>query len=137
MSPSPTHTHPHSPRSSFHPSSFLVLLLPSFRLFYKYACIHTYAREYVLPSCSFLHDHCRGAEYANVARYYVMPADRGSDILCMLMPHNVGFVPLFSIYLFGSLLRVRPPLLSHIVALVPRGPCLPNRLVRSREDRPE
>lgn len=31
-----------------------------------------------------------------------MPADRGSDILCMLMPHNVGFVPLFGIYLFGS-----------------------------------
>lgn len=35
-------------------------------------------------------------------RYYVMPAERGSDILCMLMPHNVGFVPLFSIYFFGS-----------------------------------
>lgn len=35
-------------------------------------------------------------------RYYVMPADRGSDILCMLMPHNVGFVPLFSVYLLGS-----------------------------------
>lgn len=38
---------------------------------------------------------------AYAARYYVMPADRRSDILCMLMPHNVGFVPLFSIYLFG------------------------------------
>lgn len=37
---------------------------------------------------------------AYAARYYVMPADRRSDILCMLMPHNVGFVPLFSIYLF-------------------------------------
>jgi len=34
--------------------------------------------------------------------YYVMPVDRGSDILCMLMPHNVGFIPLFNIYLFGS-----------------------------------
>lgn len=46
-------------------------------------------------------------------RYYVMPADRESDILCMLMPHNVGFVPLFSIYLFRRPLpRSRPPLLS-------------------------
>lgn len=35
-------------------------------------------------------------------RYYVIPTDCGSDILCMLMPHNVGFVPLFSIYLFDS-----------------------------------
>lgn len=29
-------------------------------------------------------------------RYYVMPLETmGADILCMLMPHNVGFVPVF------------------------------------------
>lgn len=56
-------------------------------------------------------------------RYYVMPADRGSDILCMLMPHNVGFVPLFSIYLLGErLLRIR-----FTVALLPRFRAQPRR----------
>lgn len=47
-----------------------------------------------------------------------MPADRGSDILCMLMPHNVGFVPLFSVYLLDS--SPSP------IAFVANGVCVPH-----------
>lgn len=52
---------------------------------------------------------CCWAGYSN--RYYVMPLDHAgllADILCMLMPHNVGFVPIFPAFICSaSLLRTR------------------------------
>lgn len=70
------------------------------------------------PFVSFLHSHSHYVEKPGMRtpRYYVMPADRGSDILCMLMPHNVGFVPLFNVYLLGS-----PP---GPIAFVANGVCV-------------
>lgn len=65
------------------------------RVIYSFSLtqIHTYTRAY---------SRCVEKQNMRMPRYYVMPTDCGSDILCMLMLHNVGFVPLFSIYLFGS-----------------------------------
>lgn len=107
---------------SFRPSvrlsvcSFVRPSLLPFFFFFGYARMHTRTSAYIFAASLSLSrsNGCRRREAKSrqsmrtyAARYYVMPPDRGSDILCMLMLHNVGFVPLFSIYLFGSSLS--PP----------------------------
>lgn len=101
-------------------SAFLLSVRSSLllRFLLSYSCFRVCTRKSTVYTRSILlflsHGHRRrrrrrrrgggkqaGYASAYAARYYVMPADRRSDILCMLMPHNVGFVPLFSIYLFG------------------------------------
>lgn len=100
---------------------------PSFRLSlsFSFSDTHVHVNAYIFAlslsfSLSFLHSrsHCVEKRSMRAPRYYVMPADRGSDILCMLMPHNVGFVPLFSVYLLGSPPEVRS-LLSRTVCVYP------------------
>lgn len=110
---SPLPTHAHFIAFVIPPSSFCFahtrrrfLFLPSVFLFLRYAHICEQARNIFALSSSFSYTHarrrCVEKQNMRMPRYYVMPTDCGSDILCMLMPHNVGFVPLFSIYLFGS-----------------------------------
>jgi len=93
---------PCSARSTM--SSFLFSVF--FFFSHEYVRTNERARIYSFPfspSLSFPCD-CHGEKGSiqTPRYYYVMPVDRGSDILCMLMPHNVGFIPLFNIYLFGS-----------------------------------
>lgn len=92
-----THTHTHTQRR--------FLFLPAFlSLSFSFSDTHIQARNIFVLSHTHTRVYSRCVEKQNMRtpRYYVMPTDCGSDILCMLMPHNVGFVPLFSIYLFGS-----------------------------------
>lgn len=134
-SPSPTHSTAHrvrhltlSPLVPHTQRRLLPSFLPSFSLFlslflgyartHKRLYIRALALSLSLPF-SFFHSHSRCVEKRSMRTpwYYVMPADRGSDILCMLMPHNVGFVPLFSVYLLDS--SPSP------IAFVANGVCVP------------
>lgn len=113
-SPLPTHAHLSMP--IIPPSLFLALFRTLDSGFFPSSSFsradthgrHTSERARIYSfrfslSRSFPYD-CSGEKRSmRTPRYYVMPVDRGSDILCMLMPHNVGFASLFfSIYLFGS-----------------------------------
>lgn len=113
----------------FAPRSAHSTAAPSFRLFLSFLLFsrirtHTGARVHspslslsLFPSFSHSRSRCVEKRSMRTPRYYVMPADRGADILCMLMPHNVGFVPLFSVYLLDS-----PP---GPIAFVANGVCVP------------